>query len=109
MSAILNSANQFFEACETAKGWEGCKTFCHPDAIFSSQTTALAEITTLEAYCEWMKNLFLQFQMGITSLSLLLLMQKEIWYLLMQFSMVHKQVWEGRYHRPLNAAAKLRH
>lgn len=58
MSTILDSANQFFEACETGKGWEGCKAFCHPDAAFSSQTTTLADISTLEAYCEWMKNLF---------------------------------------------------
>ena len=58
MSTILNSANQFFEACETGKGWEDCKIFCLPDATFSAQTMALAEITTLEVYCDWMKNLF---------------------------------------------------
>jgi len=58
MSTNLESAKQFFEACETGKGWEGCKTFCHPDATFSSQTTALSDISTLQDYCEWMKNLF---------------------------------------------------
>ena len=58
MSANLETANQFFEACETGKGWEACSALCHPDASFSSQTTALAETSTLEAYCEWMKNLF---------------------------------------------------
>ena len=57
MSTILDTAKQFFEACETGKGWEGCKAFCHPDAIFSSQTTVLSDISTLEGYCEWMKNL----------------------------------------------------
>ena len=58
MSTYLNSAQQFFEACGAGKGWEACSAFCHPDATFSSQTVALADISTLEAYCEWMKSLF---------------------------------------------------
>ena len=58
MSTNLESARQFFEACDTGEGWEACKAFCHPKATFSSQTTALSEISTLEGYCEWMKNLF---------------------------------------------------
>jgi predicted ester cyclase len=58
MSTNLTTANQFFEACETGKGWEGCKSYCHPEASFSSQTTVLAGISTLEDYCEWMRNLF---------------------------------------------------
>ena len=58
MSKILNPAKQFFEACETGKGWDACKAYCSPDATFSSQTSALADISTLEGYCEWMKNLF---------------------------------------------------
>jgi hypothetical protein len=58
MSENLDAAKQFFEACETGKGWEACSSFCHPGATFSSQTGALADISTLEAYTEWMKNLF---------------------------------------------------
>ncbi len=58
MSAILDPAKFFFEACETGKGWDACKSYCHPNATFSSQTTALSDISTLEGYCEWMKNLF---------------------------------------------------
>jgi len=58
MSNILPQAIAFFEACETGKGWDGCASYCHPGATFSSQTGALAEIDTLEAYTEWMKNLF---------------------------------------------------
>jgi predicted ester cyclase len=58
MSANINYAKQFFEACETGKGWDKCSKFCHPNATFSSQTTALAEITSLEGYCQWMKDLF---------------------------------------------------
>jgi len=57
MSTNLESAKQFFEACETGKGWEDCKAYCHSDATFSSQTTVLADISSLEGYCEWMKNL----------------------------------------------------
>ncbi|MFT5521627.1 MAG: putative ester cyclase [Enterobacterales bacterium] len=53
----LGLAKQLFEACETGKGWEACSEYCTPEATFSSQTTVLAEISTLEAYCEWMKNL----------------------------------------------------
>lgn len=58
MSAILKQARLFFEACETGKGWAGCRAYCLPNATFSSQTGALASINTLEAYSEWMKNLF---------------------------------------------------
>jgi predicted ester cyclase len=58
MSAILDPARRFFEACETGKGWDACKSYCHPEATFSAQTTALADISTVEGYCEWMKNLF---------------------------------------------------
>lgn len=57
MSAILNSARQFYDACETGKGWDVCKTFCHPDATFSAQADALDGIATIEGYCEWTKNL----------------------------------------------------
>ena len=57
MSAILDSARMFFDACETGKGWEGCKEYCHSDATFSAQAAAIAEIETLEGYCEWMKGL----------------------------------------------------
>ena len=57
MSNIANQARQFFEACETGKGWEGCKQYCHPDASFSSQTGVLAGIDTVEGYCNWMRDL----------------------------------------------------
>lgn len=57
MSKILETAKQFFEACETGKGWYGCSEYCHPEATFSAQAGALADIATLEAYAEWMKGL----------------------------------------------------
>ena len=57
MSAIAETAKQFFDACETGKGWEGCKVFCHEDASFASQAEPLAEMTTLTDYADWMRGL----------------------------------------------------
>ena len=54
---LETTAKAFFDACETGKGWSGCKAYCHPEASFSAQADALAEITTLEGYTEWMKGL----------------------------------------------------
>jgi predicted ester cyclase len=57
MNSIKERAAQFFDACETGKGWDGCKEFCHPDASFSAQAGALADVDTVESYTEWMKGL----------------------------------------------------
>lgn len=54
---IEQTAHDFFDACETGKGWDGCKAFCTEGAAFSAQADALAEITTLEAYTDWMRGL----------------------------------------------------
>ena len=53
----LDGAHAFFEACETGKGWDVCQNYCHPDASFSCQADALADVTSLHAYVEWMKGL----------------------------------------------------
>lgn len=58
MSNITGPARQFFDACETGQGWEACQPFCHADATFASQTGVLADIATLQDYCEWMKGMF---------------------------------------------------
>ena len=58
MSAMKEQAEKLFDACETGKGWEVCSEFCHPDATFSAQAGALAEVNTLEGYTDWMKGLF---------------------------------------------------
>jgi predicted ester cyclase len=58
MSNMEQTAKAFFEACETGKGWESCKEFCKPEATFSCQADALAEIKTLQGYTDWMKGLF---------------------------------------------------
>ena len=57
MNSIKERAEQFFDACETGKGWDVCKEFCHPDASFSAQAGALADVDNLESYTEWMKGL----------------------------------------------------
>ncbi|HET6681869.1 MAG TPA: ester cyclase [Gemmatimonadaceae bacterium] len=57
MTAIKDSAERLFDACETGKGWELCKAYCHPGATFSAQASALTGVETLEAYTEWMKGL----------------------------------------------------
>jgi predicted ester cyclase len=58
MASIKETAEKFFDACETGKGWQACKSYCHPDATFSCQAEALAEVNSLEGYTEWMKGLF---------------------------------------------------
>jgi predicted ester cyclase len=57
MSSIKETAGQFFDACETGKGWEACSRFCHPDASFSVQADTFGGIDTLEGYTEAMKGL----------------------------------------------------
>ena len=57
MESITETAREFFEACETGRGWEGCSSYCHPDATFSAQAEPLAELKALNEYTEWMKGL----------------------------------------------------
>ena len=57
MSSMRESAERFFDACETGGGWDSCKEFCHAEATFSAQASALEGVETLEAYTEWMKGL----------------------------------------------------
>jgi predicted ester cyclase len=65
MSTIRDTAERFFDACETGKGWAGCAPYCHEGATFEGQTDALAGIETLEAYTEWMKNLLTPLPDGV--------------------------------------------
>jgi predicted ester cyclase len=57
MPSIRDTAERFFDACETGKGFEVCKQYCHPGATFSAQAGARAGVVTLQAYTEWMKGL----------------------------------------------------
>lgn len=56
MSAF-DTATKFFHACESLKGWAGCREFVADGAGFTAQADALAGVTTVEAYCEWMKGI----------------------------------------------------
>jgi predicted ester cyclase len=55
MPSIRAVAEAFFTACETGKGWEGCKAHCTPDATFHAQAEPLLEVKTLAGYADWMK------------------------------------------------------
>ena len=57
MSSIRETAQKFFDACETGKGWDGCQTYCRPHATFSAQAAALDGIDSLQGYTDWMKGL----------------------------------------------------
>jgi predicted ester cyclase len=56
-TGIRETAAQFFDACETGGGWEMCQPYCHPEATFAAQATALEGVDSLEAYTEWMRGL----------------------------------------------------
>ena len=53
MSAFEN-AKKFFEACEAPAGWAGCRDYCEEGASFSAQSEPLVDVTTVEAYADWM-------------------------------------------------------
>ena len=57
MSDIRKQAEQFFDACETGKGWETCAVFCHPGATFSAQAGALAQADLLRRTIETLRRL----------------------------------------------------
>ncbi|MBL6458309.1 nuclear transport factor 2 family protein [Belnapia sp. T6] len=53
----METARAFFEACETGQGWEACRPACAEGATFAAQAGALADVTTLQQYTEWMKGI----------------------------------------------------
>ena len=56
MSAFEN-ATKFFHACDSLKGWEECSQYVTPDASFEAQAEPLVDVSTVEAYAEWMVGL----------------------------------------------------
>jgi len=56
MNAFEN-ATRFFHACESLKGWEGCKEFVAPGAAFAAQCEPLVDVNTVQAYCDWWAGL----------------------------------------------------
>jgi predicted ester cyclase len=57
VASMAGTAAQFFEACETGKGWAECSQYCTDDATFTAQAEPLADIKDLQGYTEWMKGL----------------------------------------------------
>jgi hypothetical protein len=55
--SIRDTAFKFVDACDTGKGWDVCKEWCHDGASFSCQADALGEVGTLAAYVEWAAGL----------------------------------------------------
>ena len=55
--SISETARKFFEACETGRGWDECKAYCHSDTTFSAQAEPLADVNNLQQYTDWMKGL----------------------------------------------------
>lgn len=64
MTRITKVAEDFFEACETGKGWAACSAYCTPDASFSAQATPLQDVKTLDEYTDWMKGIMTLFPDG---------------------------------------------
>ena len=64
LMSITTTANAFFKACETGKGWDGCKDFCHEGATFFCQADALTDTKTLADYADWMKGLLVPISNG---------------------------------------------
>ena len=104
MSKNLENARQFYEACDTGKGWGGCKQYCYPDATFSAQAGAMDGITTVEGYTNWMRDLFTPIPDG--HYELLFFAEDEIresvvacgmWHV--AYFMGHRLVLEVRYHQ----------
>jgi predicted ester cyclase len=57
MASIASTAQAFFEACETGKGWAACCAYCTPEATFSAQAEPLLAISTLAGYTDWMTGI----------------------------------------------------
>ena len=55
--SISETAMQFQDACDSGKGWDACEQWCQEGASFSCQADALAELSTVEGYVGWAKDL----------------------------------------------------
>ena len=53
----MDVAQKFFDACESGKGWAECAQYVADGASFTAQSEPLAEVNTVEAYCDWMAGL----------------------------------------------------
>jgi hypothetical protein len=54
--AAFEQAERFFHACERLEGWQGCREYVAEAATFEAQCEPIADIDTVEGYCEWMRG-----------------------------------------------------
>ncbi|MEM6447038.1 MAG: hypothetical protein AAFY57_10805 [Cyanobacteria bacterium J06642_2] len=52
----FENARKFFEACEAPLGWAGCQEYVAEGASFAAQSDPLVGVTTVAAYCDWMRG-----------------------------------------------------
>ena len=50
----FDTATAFFHACEGLQGWAGCQEYVGGSAVFNAQSEPIADLTTVEQYCDWM-------------------------------------------------------
>ncbi len=50
----FDNATSFFHACESLKGWDGCKQYVAADAPFSAQSEPLVDVKTVQGYTDWL-------------------------------------------------------
>ena len=50
----FDNATAFFHACEGLEGWAGCSRYVADGATFEAQSEPIADITTVEGYCDWL-------------------------------------------------------
>ena len=50
MASMTSVAESFLAACDTGKGWEGCRAYCAPDATFSAQAEPLLAVVALSPH-----------------------------------------------------------
>ena len=50
--SIEATAREFFDACETGKGWEVCQQWCHSDASFDCQADGSIHMFSLMQYMQ---------------------------------------------------------
>lgn len=53
----METATQFFHACEGLKGGAQCAQYVVDGAEFSAQSEPIADISTVLDYCDWMQGL----------------------------------------------------
>ena len=53
----FENAKTFFHNCESAKGWDACKSYVEGNGKFKAQSEALIGVDNIKDYVEWMAGL----------------------------------------------------